>query len=136
MLALLLKDLAGCKAEIEAALLAKSPLSYYEDADPRVRSQWEEDRKAAVEAEYRHQRAQLLLAIQWWLRDVWLESLEMGCQRLAFPEQAALTQSLAKRLTPEEALANVGVLEKVQRQLTSNVQELLALEVALLQLHG
>lgn len=136
MLNCLLKDLAACKGEIETALLAKSPLSRYEEADPKVRSQWEEDLKASVEAEYRYQRAQLLLAIQWWLRDVWLESLQMGRDRLAFPDQTPLTLAVASRLTPEQALANVGVLEKVQRQLFSNVQELLALEVALLQLHG
>ncbi len=136
VLSRLLKDLAGCKAEIEALLLAKSPLTRYEEADPKVRAQWEDDLKAMVESEYRHQRAQILLAIQWWLRDVWLESLKMGGHRLAFPDEVPFTRSLANRITADEALVNVGILEKLQRQLLSNVQELLALEVALLQLHG
>ena len=41
----------------------------------QLRDKWEEELKAAVEAEYRRQRADFLLALQWWLRDVWLQTL-------------------------------------------------------------
>ena len=71
----LLKKLNEIKAGIEATLAARSPLEKYEDADEGLREQWEDELKAAVEAEYRRQRADFLLALQWWLRDVWLQTL-------------------------------------------------------------
>ena len=47
----------------------------YEDAEEELRDKWTEELKAAIEAEYRRQRADFLLALQWWLRDVWLQTL-------------------------------------------------------------
>ena len=136
LLSLLLGRLASIKRDTEAALLERSPLSRYEEPDPRVRAQWEDDLEASVEAEYRRQRAQLLLAIQWWFRDVWLATVKTPDLGLALPSLSSTTFAVASRVTPEEALANVEVLEKAQRQLASNVQELLVLEVALLHLRA
>jgi hypothetical protein len=50
-------------------------LEKYEDADAGLRDKWEEELKAAIEAEYRRQRSDFLLALQWWLRDVWVQTL-------------------------------------------------------------
>jgi len=41
---------------------------------------------------------------------------------------------VAKRISPNEALENVQVVEQTQRLLHTNVQEALALEVGLLKL--
>ena len=63
------------KEHIEETLSARSPLEKYEDAEENLREKWEKELKAAIEAEYRGQRADFLLALQWWLRDVWLHTL-------------------------------------------------------------
>ena len=71
----LLRKLNEVKEGIDETLTARSPLEKYEDAEEALRDKWTEELKAAVEAEYRRQRADFLLALQWWLRDVWLQTL-------------------------------------------------------------
>jgi DNA polymerase-3 subunit delta' len=71
----LLRKLTQVRENIEETLSARSPLEKYEDAEEGLRDQWEKELKAAIEAEYRGQRADFLLALQWWLRDVWLQTL-------------------------------------------------------------
>ena len=74
----LLRKLNEVKASIDETLTARSPLEKYEDAEEGLRDKWTEELKAAIEAEYRRQRADFLLALQWWLRDVWLQTLGEG----------------------------------------------------------
>ena len=74
----LLRKLNQVKEHIEETLSARSPLEKYEDPDEGLREKWEKELKAAIEAEYRGQRADFLLALQWWLRDVWLHTLGVG----------------------------------------------------------
>ena len=74
----LLRKLNQVKEHIEETLSARSPLEKYEDAEENLREKWEKELKAAIEAEYRGQRADFLLALQWWLRDVWLHTLGVG----------------------------------------------------------
>ena len=88
---------------------------------------------AAIEAEYRRQRAELLTGLQFWLRDVWLQTLG-NSELLAFPALKQPTETLASRINTPAASGNLRILERLQRQLNSNVQEALALEVGLLQL--
>ena len=88
---------------------------------------------AAIEAEYRRQRAEALLLVQWWLRDVWLRTLAAGGSLLKFPEISG-AEAVARRITPRQALENMQTLEQTQRLLHTNVQEALALEVSLLKL--
>jgi DNA polymerase-3 subunit delta' len=71
----LLRKLNEVKASIEETLTARSPLEKYEDVEADLREKWEEELKAAIEAEYRRQRSDFLLALQWWLRDVWVQAL-------------------------------------------------------------
>ncbi len=133
LLSVLLTRLSGLKESIETDLTARSPLEKYDDLDPKLREKWEDELTAAIEAEYRRQRAEILTGLQFWLRDVWLLSLG-NADLLAFPNLQVGTQALASRTTPSAATANLRVLERLQRQLNSNVQEALALEVGLLQL--
>ena len=51
-----------------------------------------------------------------------------------FPELAGGKQ-VAKRVSSNEAMQNLQVMEQLQRLLATNVQEALALEVGLLKLH-
>ncbi len=134
LLGTLLKKLGELKAEIEKALTARSPLERYDDLDPKLREKWEDELAAAIEAEYRLQRSDLLASLQWWLRDVWLRTLPADGELLSFPSSAAAA-SLARRLTARQAMENLGTLERTQRLLGSNVQEALALEVSLLKLN-
>lgn len=130
----LLSRLSEVRAGIEKALSAASPLETHEDAENSLKEKWEDELKAAVEAEYRRQREGLVLAVQWWMRDVWLRTLGLGREHLLLPELAAATDQLARRLSGAEAMENLRVLERLQSLLGSNVQEALALEVSFLKL--
>ncbi len=147
------QKLSEAKATIEETLTARSPLQRYSDVEKELQEKWEEELKAAIEAEYRRQRADLLLVLQWWLRDVWFATLQ--AQEPAFsagrrlnaetdsPGQDALltfphiagTRRVAARISARDATENLRILEQLQRRLGTNVQEALALEVSLLKLH-
>ena len=72
LLDVLLQKLGEIRARVDEALTARSPLQRYDDVEKDLRERWEDELTAAIEAEYRRQRADLLLLVQWWLRDVWL----------------------------------------------------------------
>ena len=129
-----LQQLAAIKAQVDESLSARSPLEQHEDAEKGLRDKWETELSAAIEAEYRHRRADLLMLIQWWLRDTWIHTLAIGRDLLKFP-QIDGTEAVAKRITSRQALENLRTLEQPQRLLHTNVQEALALEVGLLKLH-
>jgi DNA polymerase III subunit delta' len=130
----LAQRLAEMRARVEEELSARSQLEKYDDVEKDLRERWEDELKAAIEAEYRRQRTELLLLVQWWLRDVWLHTLASGREFLNFP-QIAGAERVALRLKPHQAMENLRVVEQTQRLLYTNVQEALALEVGLLKLH-
>ena len=143
----LLQKLNSMKAAIEENLTARSPLQRYEDVDKDLRDKWEDELAAAIEAEYRRQRTDLLAIVQRWFRDVWLEAIETGTQKeegsrkkdgmaelLNFPELNG-TRLVAARISPAAAVENLQIIEGTQRLLHTNVQEALALEVGLLKLN-
>jgi DNA polymerase III subunit delta' len=129
-----LQKLTGIRKDTDEALAARSPLQKYDEVDKDLREKWEEELTAAVEAEYRRRRADLLLLVQCWLRDVWLHTLAAGKELLNFP-QIPGAETVAKKISPRQALENLQALEQTQRLLYTNVQEALALEVGLLKLH-
>jgi DNA polymerase III subunit delta' len=134
---LLLGKLNQLRGTIEQELKARSPLERYEEAEEEMRDKWESELAAAIEAEYKRQRADLLALIQWWLRDVWLLTLKTASASAAalmsFPQLPA-TPQVARSISCREALDNLQVIEQLQRWLGTNVQEALALEVSLLKL--
>jgi DNA polymerase-3 subunit delta' len=134
LLDVLLQKLGELRARVDEALTARSPLQKYDEVEKDLREKWEDELAAGIEAEYRRQRADLLLLVQWWLRDVWLHTLAAGGELFNFP-QIAVAEAVARRLTPRQALENLQVLEQTQRLLHTNVQESLALEVGMLKLH-
>jgi len=133
LLSVLLNRLNEPKEKVANELSARSPLERYDDLDPKLREKWEDELSASIEAEYRRQRADILTGVQFWLRDVWLQALGSG-ELLAFPALKDPTLALASRINGPGASGNLRVMERLQRQLNSNVQEALALEVGLLQL--
>lgn len=134
LLSVLLAKLAEIKADTEKTMAKRSPLERYDDIEPSLKEKWEDELTAAIEAEYRRQRSDLLLGLQWWLRDVWLQTLALGREALAFQAFHTASQTVAGRITPREAVENLRILEQTQRLLGSNVQEALALEVGFLRL--
>jgi DNA polymerase III subunit delta' len=130
----LLQKLGEIRSRVGETLTARSPLEKYDDVEKALRDKWEDELAAAIEAEYRRHRADLLLLVQWWLRDVWLHSLAASKDLLKFPDVSG-AETVASRIKPHQALENLQTLEQTQRLLYSNVQEALALEVGLLKLH-
>jgi hypothetical protein len=63
-----------------------------------------------------------------------LSTIDSPESLLVFPQMAG-TQRVAQRITPKQAMENLRVMEQLQRWLSTNVQEALALEVGLLKLH-
>lgn len=130
----LLQQLASLRQAAETNVKARSPAQHHRDADASLQEQWEEEAKAAVEAEYRRRRRQTLQALQAWLRDVWITTQAHPPELLMIPELAGETRHAATRLSPAQALTNLDLLERTQALLHTNVQEALALEVAMLRL--
>lgn len=142
----LLQKLNAMKSAIDESLTARSPLQRYDDVEKDLREKWEEELTAAIEAEYRRQRMDLLAIVQRWLRDIWVVAISEGGRRKAeggeqsasellnFPEIAG-TRKVAARISPKDAVENLQIIEGTQRLLHTNVQEALALEVGLLKLH-
>jgi DNA polymerase-3 subunit delta' len=142
----LLQKLNATKTAIEESLTAKSPLQRYDDVEKDLRDKWEDELTAAIEAEYRRQRTDLLAIVQRWLRDVWLLAIASQETRNSKPEtqntsdllnfpQLAGPPRIAKRISAQDAVENLQIIESIQRLLHTNVQEALALEVGLLKLH-
>lgn len=134
LLSVLLAKLGAAKSAIEETLTARSPLERHDDIEPDLRDKWEDELTAAVEAEYRRQRSDVLAALQWWLRDIWLDAQQLGRDLLSYPELEASTRAIATRVGADKAMENLQHLEQTQRLLHTNVQEALALEVGLLKL--
>lgn len=130
----LLARLAAMRESVTETLTARSPLQQYPDAEPKTVEAWEKELDAAIEAECRRRRADLLHTLQWWLRDVWLCKLDADAELTTFPDLADAAAAVSTRITRTEALENLRVLEQTQRLLRTNVNEPLALEVGLLKL--
>jgi DNA polymerase-3 subunit delta' len=134
LLDVLLQKLGEIRSRVDENLSARSPLEKYDEVEKDLREKWEDELAAGIEAEYRRRRADLLLLVEWWLRDVWLHTLAAGKNLLNFP-QVAGAEAVAEKITARQALENLQTLEQMQRLLHTNVQEALALEVGLLKLH-
>lgn len=134
LLGLITGRLGELRESIAKQLDAASPLSRYPDAEKDLREKWEAELAAAIEAEYRRKRAELILLLQWWMRDIWFATMRMEDSLLALPQLRDATTQLASRVSSTEASENLRHLERVQRQLSTNVQEALAVEIGLLKL--
>ncbi|MBN2506055.1 MAG: hypothetical protein JXQ71_05120 [Verrucomicrobia bacterium] len=135
LLSVLLRKLTALKDTISAAETRQSPLESHDDAEPALKEKWEQELSAAIESEYRRQRADLLRGVEGWFRDIWIGTQQLERDLLMYPQLEERTRQVASRLTPASAMNNVRLLEGLQRLLHSNVQETLALEVALLKLN-
>jgi len=109
---------------------------YRETAEPKWLEKKEEEMEAQASAEYRRRRAAVVATLEWLLRDV-LVCIEGGDTALVFHrDRGDALRKLAAAQSRERALANLETIETLQDQLERNVNEGLALEVALLRLSG
>ncbi len=90
----------------------------------------EDHYKALGESRYLLERARLIDTLLRWWADVLRH--QHGAPRLDFADCADDTARLAGTLTTPQILARLGELEKLRENLGRNVQEALAIEVALL----
>jgi DNA polymerase-3 subunit delta' len=134
LLGLIAARLTALKEDVKRHLTAKSPLQRYDDIDPKLREKWEEELDASIEAEYRRQRSELVLALQWWMRDVWLLGGKRDQALLSFRELIEISRTLAVRIGEDKAAENLRGLETLQRLFNTNAQEALVLEVGVLKL--
>jgi DNA polymerase III subunit delta' len=135
LLGQILGRLARTRESVESAVSGTSPLHSRGDIDADLKEKWEYELNAAIEAEYRRQRADLLNVLHWWLRDVWICVHTSKLEFLRLPNLQAHALTIARRLSTTTALANLQTWERTRRSLDTNVQEALALEVGLLQLN-
>jgi hypothetical protein len=94
--------ISALRARVDETLTARSPLEKYGDAEKDLREKWEDELKAAIEAEYRRQRAEVLLLLQWWLRDVWLHTSPPAkncctCRKSPAPTKSPAASRRARR---------------------------------------
>ncbi|MDA1273864.1 MAG: DNA polymerase III subunit [Verrucomicrobia bacterium] len=134
LLSLIMSRLADVKSDAEKGISARSPLQQHDEIEPKLRERWENELAASIEAEYRRERSDVLLTMQWWLRDVWLKANSCDRMMMAFPSMEAETAAVAGRISPDDCLMNIETVETVQRMLNTNVQEALAFEVSFLKL--
>jgi DNA polymerase III subunit delta' len=135
LLGQLLERLAKIRESVETLVTERSPLHARADIDADLKSKWEDELKASIEAEYRRQRTDLLNALHWWWRDVWISTHRIPTTLLTLPSLQSDAAAVAQRLSPLKALDNLHKWERIRRTLETNVQEALALEVGLLQLN-
>ena len=135
LLSTLVGRLSVLKEEVSETVARRSPLEQHDEIEPKLRERWEEELAAAIESDYRRRRGELLTGLEWWFRDIWLRTMGLPLDFLVYPEVMKSGQPIVERLQPDQARENLDILERTQRLLHTNVQEALALEVGLLQLH-
>jgi DNA polymerase-3 subunit delta' len=118
----------------ESEVSARMQLEKYADADPDYREKVEKELEAAVEAEYRQARADLLRAFSVFFRD--LNVLASGADKklLLLPENEAVLRKIASGYSAEWLTDRIEIVEDIQANLRQNINEALALEVGLLKI--
>jgi DNA polymerase-3 subunit delta' len=132
LLGVLLAELGRVREQLAEELGARSPLAKYGEAAVDLKERWETELAAAIEAEYRRVRGEKLALLQRWLRDVWLVAVGIAGVEAGCPALAEASRAVGERISAEAAAANLGLIERTQRLLRTNVQEALAIEVGLL----
>jgi DNA polymerase-3 subunit delta' len=94
----------------------------------------EDFHKASAEAEYLGVRARLFDVLLAWMADVL--RLKAGGGGLDFPDSAPVTGVVAAKESLSGLMVRMEALEKLRRQLETNVQEQIALEVGFLKAFG
>lgn len=139
----MVEKLAELKQNIEGELRKESPLYKYKEkytnAEERIDSsiieRWEKELQSTIASEYRKQRAEMLAAIELWLRDIWMIKVSNQFPEDSFfPDLKAYSEMIASHISEKQARENLKTVSSTMKILDSNVQEELILEVFLLKL--
>lgn len=90
--------------------------------------------EARVSARFKEQRAQLLLALQLWYRDVMLSLCGAEAPLLRYGSRTEAVRRVADRLSLVEVLKKLETLELLHRRLESNVPDSVAVHTAFTEL--
>ena len=131
----LMAQLKEMREETEATVEGRWQLKRYAESNPEWVKDQEEGIAAAVEAEYRAARGFVLVALKRWLRDVMLCAEGADENLLAFATQVTRARKQAS-CGSAVARGRLEAWEELQESLTRNVNETVALEVALLKLNS
>ena len=129
--------LAGIRSELDARVAEELAALTEQLPEDLSEAEWrriEEERRALADGEYRRARGELIDALFFWYRDVYLTGLGMDRDYLRYAGAAERVEAAARSLTPEQALCSMRLCEQLREGLETNVQEQLALEVAFLDL--
>ncbi len=77
--------------------------------------------EARIEARFRGLRAMVLRAMLFWYRDLLVTVCGTPASQLRYPDQASMQAGVAKGLSFADALANIRVVEAMQRQFDRNL---------------
>ena len=122
------------RAETRNRVEAEANLDRYEELELNVRERLEDQMEARIEGEYRAARELVLEEIYSWFGDVLLCAAGADGKLLAYPDREATAQRAATGLTYQKAIQNLEAIERIRDWLSSNISEILALEVGLLKL--
>lgn len=113
------------KIEAEWKKKAKSPEN--EDMSAAEKKQLEERKKAAIEAEYRKNRAYFLSAVHSWFAQVYMLSCGIPLNEIPNPEIFENRNIDIKKLNEKEAFKSLSAAEEFLQNLNWNVNEELAM---------
>lgn len=134
LLGQILATLKAIREVKETEVAERMQLEKYSDADPDYREKLEKECDAAVEAEYRQSRADLLKAASVLIRDLNVLACGADAKLLVLRSREAPLRKLAAGLKPDWLTDRVEIIEEIQANLRQNINEALALEVGLLKL--
>lgn len=134
LLGQLMEMLKSIREAKETEVAERMQLEKYADADPEYREKAEKEMDAAIEAEYRQARADLMRAFSVFFRD--LSVLATGADKtlLLLPSHEAALRKIASDFSSEWLADRIEIVEDIQANLRQNINEALALEVGLLRL--
>lgn len=134
LLGRIMETLKGIRETKEAEVGERMQLERYSDADPDFREKLEKEMLAAVEAEYRQARADLLRAMSVYFRDLNVLTCGADPSLLVMRDREKELTGAASALTSDWLTHRVEIVEEIQGNLRQNVNEALAIEVGLLKL--
>ena len=134
LLGQVLATLKGIREAKETEVANRMQVEKYADADPDYRDKLEAELEAAIEAEYRQARAELLRAGSVLFRDLNVLACGADPKLLALASREPQLRNTAAGLDPDWLTDRIDLLEDIQAHLRQNINEPLALEVGLLKL--
>jgi len=134
LLGQIMEALKAIREAKENEVAERMQIEKFADSDPDYREKLEKEQAAAVEAEYRQARADLLKGISVLLRDLNLLACGADPKLLLLNAKEAQLRQAVAGLTSEWLGDKVEIVEDIQANLRQNINEALALEVGLLRL--